>query len=104
MKNNRGVSLITLLVTVIVIIIIVSITAFNGVNMIDDTRAKDAEDKLRIICTAILKDDDFLDFSGDEEITLNEADFDYMDLLKYYNEDHIVRVKRLKHKLILQKI
>lgn len=96
MKNNKGISLITLLVTIIVIIIIVSIVAFNGVNMIDDAKNKDAEDKLRIICSAILKDDDFLKFSGDEEVVLNESDFDYMDLMKYYNEDHIVRIKKIE--------
>lgn len=92
MRNNKGVSLITLLVTVIVMIIIVSIISYNGVNMVNDARAKDAEDKLRVICSSILKDDTFLNFSGDTEVVLNEADFDYMDLRRFYDEDYIVKV------------
>lgn len=94
MKNDKGISLITLLITVIVIIIISSMTIYNGINTVNDTRKKDAEDKLKIICSAILKDDTFLEFSGDTEITLTEADFDYMDLRKYYDEDYTLRIKK----------
>ena len=94
MKNDKGISLITLLITVIVIIIISSMTIYNGINTVNDTRKKDAEDKLKIICSALLKDDTFLDFSGDTEITLTEADFDYMDLLKYYDDDYTLKLKK----------
>ncbi len=94
MKNNKGISLIALLVTIIVIIIMSSITIYNGSNMIKDARKKSSEDRLKTICSAILKDDTFLDFSGDSEITLNESDFDYMDLLKYYDTDYTFLVKK----------
>ena len=40
MKNNKGISLITLLVTVIVIIIIASISVYNGANVVRDARKK----------------------------------------------------------------
>lgn len=85
MKNNKGISLITLLITVIVMIIIVSMVTYNGINLINDAKQKDAQDRLKVICSAILKDDTFLEFSGDNEITLDKSDFDYMDILKYYD-------------------
>lgn len=94
MKNEKGISLITLLITVIVLIIISSISIYNGVNTINDTRKKDAEDKLKVICSAILKDDTFLNFSGGNQITLSEADFDYMDLLKYYDEEYVLKITK----------
>ena len=90
MKNNKGISLITLLVTVIVIIIIASISVYNGANVVRDARKKDAEDRLRTICSAIFKDDSFLNFNDDDLAELTEDDFDYMDLLKYYDTDYDV--------------
>lgn len=94
MKNNKGISLITLLVTVIVIIIISSISVYNGTNVVRDARKKDAEDRLRTICSAIFKGDEFLNFNDDNMAELTEDDFDYMDLLKYYDNDYIVTVKK----------
>lgn len=94
MKNNKGISLITLLVTVIVIIIISSISIYNGTNVVRDARKKDAEDRLRTICSAIFKGDEFLNFNDDNMAELTEDDFDYMDLLKYYDNDYIVTVKK----------
>ncbi len=94
MKKNRGISLITLLITIIVIIIISSISVYNGVNLIKDARKKDAEVKLKTICSAIFKDDTFLDFDVDNTAELSERDYDYMDLLKYYDEDYLVSVKK----------
>jgi hypothetical protein len=65
--------------------------------MIQDTRKKAAEDKLKVICSAILKDDSFLNFGEGSEVALSENDFDYMDLLKYYDENHELKV--LKNEL-----
>lgn len=96
MKNNKGISLITLLVTVIVIIIISSISVYNGANVVRDARKKDAEDRLRTICSAIFKDDSFLNFNDDDLAELTEDDFDYMDLLKYYDTDYDVTVKKIE--------
>lgn len=103
MKNNKGISLIALLVTIIVIIIMSSITIYNGSNMIKDARKKSAEDRLKTMCSAILKDDSFLNFSGDNEVVLSEADFDYMDLLKYYDTDYTFLVKKEENILENQK-
>ena len=94
MKNNKGISLITLLVTVIVIIIISSISVYNGANVVRDARKKDAEDRLRTICSAIFKDDSFLNFNDDDLAELTEDDFDYMDLLKYYDTDYDVKIRK----------
>lgn len=96
MKNNKGISLITLLVTVIVIIIIASISVYSGANVVRDARKKDAEDRLRTICSAIFKDDSFLNFNDDDLAELTEDDFDYMDLLKYYDTDYDVTVKKIE--------
>ena len=79
----------TLLVTVIVIIIISSISVYNGINLLKDARQKDAEDRLKAICSAILKDDSFLEFNGGNTIELTEDHFDYMDLIKYYDKEYL---------------
>lgn len=94
MKNNKGISLITLLITVIVMIIIVSMVTYNGINLINDAKQKDAQDRLKVICSAILKDDTFLEFSGDNEITLDKSDFDYMDILKYYDDEEEIKITK----------
>lgn len=94
MKKNSGISLITLLVTVIVMIVISSISIYNGANVIKDARKKDAEDRLKTICSAIFKDDSFLNFNADNLAELTEDDFDYMDLLKYYDEEYSVTIKK----------
>lgn len=96
MKNNKGISLITLLVTVIVIIIISSMSIYNGVNLIKDAKRKDAEDRLKAICSAVFKDDTFLDFNDENMHELTEEDFDYMDLLKYYDTDYSIVIKKLE--------
>lgn len=94
MKKNSGISLITLLVTVIVMIVISSISIYNGANVIKDARKKDAEDRLKTICSAIFKDDSFLNFNADNLAELTEDDFDYMDLLKYYDDEYSVTIKK----------
>lgn len=96
MKNNKGISLITLLVTVIVVIIISSMSIYNGVNLIKDARKKDAEDRLKAICSAVFKDDTFLNFNAANMYELTEEDFDYMDLLKYYDTDYLVVIKKIE--------
>lgn len=96
MKNNKGISLMTLLVTVIVIIIISSISVYNGINLLKDARQKDAEDRLKAICSAILKDDSFLEFNGGNTVELTEDHFDYMDLTKYYDNDFAVIVQKIE--------
>lgn len=91
MKNNKGISLITLLVTVIVLIIISSVTVYNGINMVGDAKKKEANDKLKTICSSILKDDSFLE-SGDT--FLDRDDFDRMDLLRIYDNEKEYKVKK----------
>lgn len=95
MKNEKGISLITLLITVIVIVIISSISIYNGVNTINDTKRKDLEDRLVIIGNAILKDDTFLNFSGDPEIVLEqEEDYINMGLRNYYELGDVLTVRK----------
>lgn len=96
MKNNKGISLITLLITIIVIIIISSLSIYNGVNLIKDARRKDAEDRLKSICSAIFKDDTFLEFNAENMRELTREDYDYMDLLKFYDDSYSVVVKKIE--------
>lgn len=93
MKSSRGISVIALVITVIVIVIITSITTYTGINMISDTRKKDATDKLKVICNALRKDDSFLNFDTGEKI-LTEQDFINLDLDDYYDEKYPVKLTK----------
>ncbi len=94
--KNRGISLITLLITVIVMLVLASISTYTGVNMIADAKESSAKDKLKTICSAILKNDSFLSFGagepGEQELSL--ADFEFMNLKNDYDEESVVTVAR----------
>ena len=89
MKNSKGISVIALVITVIVIIIITSITVYTGIDMISDARKKDATDRLKVICTAIRKDEGLFNMESGEAI-LAEQDYTNLDLADYYDEDYPV--------------
>ena len=93
MKNNRGISVLALVITVVVIIIIASITTYTGVNMIADARKKAAEDKLSVIADALRRTDSVLrDISSETE--LEEEDFAALDLRDYYDDNYSVKVSK----------
>ena len=93
MKNARGISVIALVITVVVIVIITSITAYTGINMISDTRKKEATDKLKVICNALRRDDSFLNFESGDAI-LTHQDYISLDLAEYYDEDYPVHLEK----------
>ena len=53
MKKCKGISLISLIITIIVLILITSITLYTGGNMIDQSRVRNARDRLLTVATAI---------------------------------------------------
>ena len=59
MKNNKGISILALIITIIVIIIITSITVYNGIDSLESARQKNAQDTLKIICNSLTKDEEF---------------------------------------------
>lgn len=93
MKNERGITVLTLAITIIVMIIITSITVYNGVNVLNDARKKEATDKLSTICNSLRKDDSFLNFSSGETV-LTEQDYMALDLREFYDEDYPVLLKK----------
>ena len=93
MRNDRGISVLALAVTVLVMLIITSITAYNGIAVINDARMKEATDKLSIICSALRKDDSFLDITSGEAV-LTEQDYISLDLEEYYDEDYPVLMEK----------
>ena len=94
MKNQKGISLITLLITIIVMLVIASIATYNGINSINLARETSAKDELKAICSAILKNGEALDFTESDTIILTAADFASLELPKYYNEEQVVRVEK----------
>lgn len=52
--NNKGVSVIALIVTIIVLILITSITIYNGRNVLDRTRKKSAQDRLMTVAVTVV--------------------------------------------------
>lgn len=63
MKSNKGISLITLIVTIIVLVIISSITIYNGGNMIEQARIRNATDRMMTVANAIASFEEELGFS-----------------------------------------
>lgn len=94
MKNNKGISILALIITIIVIIIITSITVYNGIDSLESARQKSAQDTLKVICNSLTKDDSFLMFDESGDAVLSETDFKYLDLENYYDEAIIFTVNK----------
>lgn len=94
MKNNKGISILALIITIIVIIIITSITVYNGIDSLESARQKSAQDTLKIICNSLTKDDSFLMFDESGDAVLSEHDFKFLDLENYYDEEVIFTVNK----------
>lgn len=94
MKNNKGISILALIITIIVIIIITSITVYNGIDSLESARQKSALDTLKVICNSLTKDDSFLMFDESGDAVLTEYDFKYLDLENYYDEGIIFTVNK----------
>lgn len=60
--NNRGVSVISLVVTIIVLILITSATIYNGINMLDRTRQTSTMDRLMTVATSVVSHEKELGF------------------------------------------
>jgi hypothetical protein len=57
--NNKGISVISLVMTIVVIIIIASVTVYNGLNMIEQSRIRALRDTMQAVsetCTLIWKE------------------------------------------------
>ena len=94
MKNNKGISILALIITIIVIIIITSITVYNGIDSLESAREKSAKDTLKVICNALTKDDSFLFFDESGDAILSEQDLKSLDLENYYDEDVIFIINK----------
>ena len=94
MKNNKGISILALIITIIVIIIITSITVYNGIDSLESARQKNAQDTLKIICNSLTKDEEFLTYDASGDAILSENDFKYLDLENYYDEGIIFTVNK----------
>jgi len=92
--KNKGISLITLIITIIVIILIASITIYTGGNMVEQSRIKTAEDRMRTVANAIASHEKELGFadtvvggvSGDYRL-LGADDYKLMGLEDYTNTE-----------------
>ena len=92
-KNNRGISVITLIVTIIVLVIITSVTVFTGTKMIASSREKALEDRLKVIYNAIIAHETDLGYGDtvvEKQITLEE--YTIMGLEDYADEKNFTPV------------
>lgn len=93
LNNEKGISVISIVVTIIVLLMIASITAFNGLVTMQKTREKDAKDRLKVIYNAIIAHEDELGFGDtvlEKQITGN--DFVIMGLKDYADDDNYTPV------------
>jgi len=74
MKNKNGISLIALIVTIIVLILISSITIYTGGNMMDQSRIKNANDRMMTVANAIASHEEELGFA---DIVVGSLSGDY---------------------------
>lgn len=74
MNNKKGISLIALIVTIIVLILISSITIYTGGNMIDQSRIRNAKDRMMMVANAIASYEEELGFS---DIVVGSVSGDY---------------------------
>lgn len=91
MKNNSGITIITLIITIIVIVMVASITIYSGLDTVDSLRTKEAKDTTNAIYLAIIANEDTIPSgSGDGKVladfetisnrALSDKDFELMGL------------------------
>ena len=92
--NNKGISVISLVVTIIIIVLITSITLYNGIPIIKNSNTTMAERRLQAISNAILayeKELNYTDIVGtsDNPRLISVADYETMGLKDFANTDNI---------------
>ena len=93
LKNNKGISVITLIITIVVLLIITSITVFTGMEMVSNSREKAIKDRLQTIYRAIIAHEDELGYGDtvtEKQITAEE--YAIMNLSNYADEDEFTPV------------
>ena len=93
LKNNKGISVITLIITIIVLVIITSITVFTGTKMISSSREKALEDRIKTIYNAIIAHEEDLGY-GDTvlEKQITSEEYTIMGLPDYADESNFTPV------------
>jgi len=94
MIGNKGVSVISLVITIIVLIIITSVTVFNGIKMVDQTRVTQAMKRLEGVADAVISHEKELGYaetlssnlSGDY-LQIGVDDYRIMGLTNFANTD-----------------
>ena len=77
--NNKGISVVTLVVTIIVLILVTSVTVYNGMNMVSRTRERATLDRLMTIANSIVAHEDELKY-GDTVLGNSYSDYNKIDL------------------------
>ena len=75
MKNNQGITIITLVITIVVMVLIASITIYSGLNTMDSVRKKNAVDTTNAIYLALTSNDDIIPSDNNPGKMLSECDF-----------------------------
>ena len=70
--NKKGVAVISLVIMIIVIVLITSITVYNGISIVDNSRKKATDDRLMTIAVAIVAHEKELGY-GDNVYSTNDT-------------------------------
>ena len=73
MNNNRGITLITLVITVIVIILIASITIYSGLDTVQSIRKKNAMDTTNAVYLALVANENSFPVVSGEATMLSDS-------------------------------
>ena len=92
--NEKGISVISLVVTIIVIVLITSITLYNGIPIISNSNKTMAERRLKAISNAVLAYDKELGFSdivgtSASPRLISSRDYDVMGLSDFANSENV---------------
>ena len=86
MKRNEGISVISLVITIIVLVIVISVTAYQGANIVQQTKQTMTVKRLEAVATAVLAYEKELGYAGivsGDFVQIKTRDYSIMGLQSY---------------------
>lgn len=74
MKNNHGITIITLIITIIIIVLIASITIYSGISTLGSIREKEAKDTTNAIYLSLIANENMINAVSGEAGALSDAE------------------------------
>lgn len=80
MKNQKGISLISLVITIVVILILISISTYTGINNVKESRDSAVKTELKLVQQAVLQKYTKYNLIGDQSILPGNSYEDFTEL------------------------